>query len=255
MNVMAERLKKILNDRIHPDQNGFLSARQIRYSTRTIIDILEYYEFHPGNQLVLIFLDAQKAFDNLSWDFMKKQINLMEFGDNFVKMLNSIYSTQKTRVMINGDFNNSFEIKKGVRQGCPLSPLLFITVLETLLDRIRSNKEIKGTKIKRQEYKLQAFTDDMVFIIEDPIDPGPILLREIDKFGKLAGLKINKDKTKMLVKNLTENRQKELGEIMGLQIINKIKYLGIWLRSKTLTLKEDNYIKLLQQIGRDLENE
>uniref|UniRef100_A0A2D4HBG7 Reverse transcriptase domain-containing protein n=1 Tax=Micrurus lemniscatus lemniscatus TaxID=129467 RepID=A0A2D4HBG7_MICLE len=94
----------------------------------------------------------------------------------------------------------------------------------------------------------------MVFIIEDPIDSGPILLREIDKFGKLAGLKINKEKTKMLVKNLTENRQKELEEIMGLQIINKIKYLGIWLRSKTLTLKEDNYTKLLQQIGRDLKN-
>uniref|UniRef100_A0A2H6N8K0 Reverse transcriptase domain-containing protein n=1 Tax=Micrurus carvalhoi TaxID=3147026 RepID=A0A2H6N8K0_9SAUR len=153
MIVMVERLKKVLNDRIHPDQNGFLSTRQIRYNTSTIIDILEYYELHPENQVALVFLDAKKAFDNLNWDFMKQQFYLMNFGRKFSKMLNSIYATQKVRIMINGEITDTFEIKKGVRQGCPLSPLLFIIILETLLDRIRSNKEIKGTKIKNISYK------------------------------------------------------------------------------------------------------
>uniref|UniRef100_A0A2D4IXR6 Reverse transcriptase domain-containing protein n=1 Tax=Micrurus lemniscatus lemniscatus TaxID=129467 RepID=A0A2D4IXR6_MICLE len=90
-----------------------------------IIDILEYYEFHPGNQMALVFLDAQKAFDNLNWDFMKQQINLMNFGVKFSKMLNSIYATQKARIMINGEITSTFEIKKGVRQGCPLSPAFY----------------------------------------------------------------------------------------------------------------------------------
>uniref|UniRef100_A0A2D4IBU9 Reverse transcriptase domain-containing protein n=1 Tax=Micrurus lemniscatus lemniscatus TaxID=129467 RepID=A0A2D4IBU9_MICLE len=137
MTVMAERLKKVLNDRIHSDQNGFLPTRQIRYNTRTIIYILEYYEMHPGNQVALVFLDAQKTFDNLNWDFMKQQIKLTNFGVKFLRMLNSIYTTQKAKLMINGEFTSIFEIKKGVRQGCPLSPLLFITIIETLLDRIR----------------------------------------------------------------------------------------------------------------------
>uniref|UniRef100_A0A2D4KYH2 Reverse transcriptase domain-containing protein n=1 Tax=Micrurus paraensis TaxID=1970185 RepID=A0A2D4KYH2_9SAUR len=158
---------------------------------------------------------------------MKQQIYLMNFGRKFSKMLNLIYATQTARIMINGEITNTFEIKKGVRQGCPLSPLLLLTILETLLDRIRSNKEIKGTKIKTQEYKLQTFADDLVFVIEDPLNTGPILLDEIDKFSKLAGLKINKDKTKMLVKNLTKDKQKNLEDQMGLQIVNTIIHLYI----------------------------
>uniref|UniRef100_A0A2D4HTI4 Reverse transcriptase domain-containing protein n=1 Tax=Micrurus lemniscatus lemniscatus TaxID=129467 RepID=A0A2D4HTI4_MICLE len=104
--------------------------------------------------MFLSWICCSRIFDNLIWEFMKYQINLMKFGDNFTQMLESIYSNQKARVMINEEFTNPFKIKKGVRQGCPLSPLLFITILETLLDRIRMNEEIKGTKIKRQEHKL-----------------------------------------------------------------------------------------------------
>uniref|UniRef100_A0A2D4HTF6 Uncharacterized protein n=1 Tax=Micrurus lemniscatus lemniscatus TaxID=129467 RepID=A0A2D4HTF6_MICLE len=109
MSMMAERMKLILNERIHPDQNGFLPMRQIRNNTRTIINILEYYETHPGSQ---VFLDAQKVFDNLNWEVIKCQINLMKFGDNFTQMLESIYLNQKARVMINGEFTNPFKIKK-----------------------------------------------------------------------------------------------------------------------------------------------
>uniref|UniRef100_A0A8C6VPD0 Immunoglobulin V-set domain-containing protein n=1 Tax=Naja naja TaxID=35670 RepID=A0A8C6VPD0_NAJNA len=61
-------------------------------------------------------------------------------------------------------------------------------------------------------------------------------------------------KTKMLVKNITNNKQKKLKEIMGLQIVNKIKYLGIWMRAKTIMLWQDNYIKILKQIKKDLDN-
>uniref|UniRef100_A0A8C6Y0H4 Uncharacterized protein n=1 Tax=Naja naja TaxID=35670 RepID=A0A8C6Y0H4_NAJNA len=75
----------------------------------------------------------------------------------------------------------------------------------------------------------------------------------INKFGELAGLKVNKGKTKLLVKNITNSKQKELEETMGLQIANKIKYLGIWIRAKTTMLWEDNYIKILEQIKKDLE--
>lgn len=68
--VVAERLKRFLKEFIHVDQNGFLPKRQIRNNMRIILDILEYYEVHSEKQLTLLFLDAQKVFDNVSWKFM-----------------------------------------------------------------------------------------------------------------------------------------------------------------------------------------
>uniref|UniRef100_A0A2D4HSU8 Reverse transcriptase domain-containing protein n=2 Tax=Micrurus lemniscatus lemniscatus TaxID=129467 RepID=A0A2D4HSU8_MICLE len=106
----------------------------------------------------------------VNWEFMRQQVKEMKFGDKFEKMLESIYSSQEARVIINGEMTNSFEIEKGVRQGCPLSPLLFITTLETLLRKIRQKMEIKGLRIKNEEYKTQAFADDLVFFVEEPIN-------------------------------------------------------------------------------------
>uniref|UniRef100_A0A2D4PW91 Reverse transcriptase domain-containing protein n=1 Tax=Micrurus surinamensis TaxID=129470 RepID=A0A2D4PW91_MICSU len=68
--IMSERLKIILNELIHSDQNGFLPTRQIRNNTRIVLNVLEYYKAHPEKQVALIFLDAQKAFNNLSWQFL-----------------------------------------------------------------------------------------------------------------------------------------------------------------------------------------
>uniref|UniRef100_A0A2D4K6Y1 Reverse transcriptase domain-containing protein n=1 Tax=Micrurus paraensis TaxID=1970185 RepID=A0A2D4K6Y1_9SAUR len=96
----------------------------------------------------------------------------MKFGPKFEKMIVEIYSSQKASVMINGDFTKRFNIVKGLRQGCPMSPLIFILAIEILLTQIRKNKEIIGTKIKKEEYKIQAFADDMVFFIEDPLETG-----------------------------------------------------------------------------------
>lgn len=63
---MAERAKKTLNEIIYSDQNGFLPNRHIRNNTWIIMDTLEYYEVHPEKQAMLMFVDAQKAFDNLN---------------------------------------------------------------------------------------------------------------------------------------------------------------------------------------------
>uniref|UniRef100_A0A2D4F3M7 Reverse transcriptase domain-containing protein n=1 Tax=Micrurus corallinus TaxID=54390 RepID=A0A2D4F3M7_MICCO len=105
--------------------------------------------------------------------------------------------------MINGDLTDNINIKKGTRKECPLSPL-FVLTLEVLNRNIRDNREIKGMKIKKKEYKLQVFADYLVFILEEPLETAPKLIEKIEEYGQVAELKTNKNKTKILVKNMIE---------------------------------------------------
>uniref|UniRef100_A0A2D4IVP8 Reverse transcriptase domain-containing protein n=1 Tax=Micrurus lemniscatus lemniscatus TaxID=129467 RepID=A0A2D4IVP8_MICLE len=109
------------------------SLTQIKNNLRIVLDVLEYYEAHPDKQVALVFLDAQKAFDNLKLQFLIQQIYNMNLGTKFENIVTTIYSTQKVNIIINGEYTRSVKIEKGDRQGCPLSPLLFILSLETLL--------------------------------------------------------------------------------------------------------------------------
>uniref|UniRef100_A0A670Z1A6 Reverse transcriptase domain-containing protein n=1 Tax=Pseudonaja textilis TaxID=8673 RepID=A0A670Z1A6_PSETE len=250
--ILAERLKRYLNNFIHPDQNGFLPKRQIKDNMRVILDTLEYYEVHPEKQMALIFLDAQKAFDNVTWRFMLLLLEQMGFARKFIQAIEAIYYKQTAKVMLEGELTDSINIRKGTREGCPLSPLLFVLTLEVLNRNIREDQNIKGMKIKKEEFKLQAFVDDLVFILEDPLETALKLLEKIETYGEMAGLKINKDKTKILTKNMLLRQREELADLLKIQVMNKVKYLGIYLTSRCTTLKENNYIKLKQQIALDL---
>lgn len=191
---------------------------------RIILNTLEYYETYSEKRMALVFLDALKAFDNVNWQFMLMQLEEVGFGDRYMNALKAIYNKQTARVMINGELTENFNILKGTRQGCPLSPLLFVLTLEVLnrINRnIRKNGEIKGMKIKNEEYKLQAFAEGLVFILEEPLETGSKLIREIEEFGEVAGLKINKEKTKILVKNMTEKQKKRLMDKLNIQITKK----------------------------------
>uniref|UniRef100_A0A2D4H7V8 Reverse transcriptase domain-containing protein n=1 Tax=Micrurus lemniscatus lemniscatus TaxID=129467 RepID=A0A2D4H7V8_MICLE len=84
----------------------------------------------------------------MSWQFMIQQLKNMDFGENFIKMIQAIYCNQTVKVIINGETTGNFNIDKGTRQGCPLSTLLFILMLEVLLRQVRQDQEIKGLKIK-----------------------------------------------------------------------------------------------------------
>nr|BAM62877.1 L1-encoded reverse transcriptase-like protein [Protobothrops flavoviridis] len=251
--IMAERFKKYLIDFIHSDQNGFLPNRQTKRNIRTILDILEFYESHSDRQVALLFLDAQKAFDNVNWQFMIQQLKLMDVGEKFLNVITAIYSEQKAQIIINGEATDKFNIQKGTRQGCPLSPLLFIYTLEILARVVRQEEQIKGFKIKKETYKLQAYADDLAFILEDPEQSGQKLFKILEEYGDLAGLKINRNKTKIITKNRTNIQKGNLEAKLGIQVVSKLKYLGIVISARCSSIKEDNYGKLVKNIKVDLD--
>ena len=114
-------------------------------------------------------------------------------------------------IVLNGEKLKPFPLRSGTRQGCPLSPLLFNIVLEVLATAVREEKEIKGTQIVREEVKLSLFADDMILYIENLKAAARKLLELINEFSKVAGYKINAQKSLAF---LYTNDKKSVREIM-----------------------------------------
>uniref|UniRef100_A0A670HP09 Reverse transcriptase domain-containing protein n=1 Tax=Podarcis muralis TaxID=64176 RepID=A0A670HP09_PODMU len=251
--ILASRLKKVLNEVIHKDQAGFLPGRHLFDNTRNIIDILELLQTNINTKAVLIFIDAEKAFDNISWKFMKKNLEGMGVGRGFENGIQAIYSEQKAKLIVNNVVTEEFKIEKGTRQGCPLSPLLFISVLEVLLNMIREDRLVQGIQVGVKQYKLKAFADDLVLTLQEPESSTKRVLELIHEFGRVAGFKLNKLKTKVLEKNLTPLEIERFQKETELNVVKKVKYLGVNLSAKNLNLFKDNYEKCWSEIKKDLE--
>ena len=116
----------------------------------------------------------------------------------------------------------------GTRPGCPLSPLLFNILLEVLATAIREEKEIKGIQIRKEEVKLSLFADDMILYTENPKGSIRKLLELISEFSKVAGYKINTQKSLAFLYTNNEKSEREIKESIPFTIATKrIKYLGI----------------------------
>ena len=137
-----------------------------------------------------------------------------------------------------------FPLRSGTRQDCPLSPLLFNIVVEVFTTAIREEKEIKGIQIGKEEVKLSLFADDMILYIENPIDATRKLLELINEFGKVAGYKINAQKSLAYLYTNDEKSKREIKETLPFTIATKrIKYLGINLPKEVKDLYSENLYK------------
>ena len=95
-------------------------------------------------QGIMTAIDFEKAFDSLSWNFLFRSLESFGFGVSFIKWIKTFYNNITSCVANNGFFTPTFRVKRGVRQGDPLAPSLFIMVLELLSISIRNNVQIKG---------------------------------------------------------------------------------------------------------------
>ena len=182
---------------------------------------------------MIISIDAEKAFDKIQHPFMIKTLQKMGIEGTYLNIVKAIYDKPTANIILNGEKLKAFPLRSGTRQGCPLSPLLFNIVLEVLATAIREEKEIKGIQIGK-EVKLSLFADDMILYIENPKDSIRKLLELISEFSKVAGYKINTQKSLAFLYTNNEKSEREIKESTPFTIATKrIKYLGINLSKET----------------------
>ena len=159
----------------------------------------------------------------------------------YLNIVKAIYDKPTANIILNGEKMKPFPLRSGTRQGCPPSPLLFNIVLEVLASAIREEKEIKGIRF-RKEVKLSLFSDDMILCIEIPKDATRKLLELISESAKVAGYKINAQKSLAFLYTNDEKSEREINETLPFTIATKrIKYLGINLPKEVKDLYWENY--------------
>ena len=139
--ALGNRINSFLPSLIDEDQTGYVKNRFIGNNILIIVDILMYTKLSkvPG---ILLAIDFEKAFDSLRWDFLDKCLQTFDLGQNFRSYINILYHEISAAVLNNGHISRWFAPLRGVRQGCPLSPYLFILAVETLSCAIRNSNVI-----------------------------------------------------------------------------------------------------------------
>ena len=146
------------------------------------------------------------------------------------------------KALNNGWASCFFQLQRGVRQGCPLSPYLFILSAEILAKAARSNKNIKGISVNNSEIKISQYADDTTFILNDTSESLSATLQTIETFGSMSGLRLNSKKTEALwIGSMVGNKEKLFPEKNFKWPENKVKVLGVWLSTDPNITLNINY--------------
>ena len=194
--VIANRIIPLIPKLINIDQSGFVKGRLISDTIRTVQDIIDYCKMHKKHAL-LLFIDFEKAYDSIEWDFKIKCLQQMNFGDDIIQWIQAFYQNTSSCILNNGNSSGYFSLSRGLRQGDPLSSYLFVLTVETLSNTIRNNPNIKGLSFGNKEYKLLQYADDTTLILENKAAVQSALTL-IQNFSLVSGLKINTDKTEAM---------------------------------------------------------
>ncbi|XP_057249213.1 uncharacterized protein LOC130590681 [Beta vulgaris subsp. vulgaris] len=230
--ILAHRLKRVMNHLVGPHQSSFIEGRNILDSVLIAGELLESCR-SSKLPAVLLKLDFHKAFDCVSWSFLYWTLEQMGFPPQWILWISSCVSSATASILLNGTPTKPFKLQRGLRQGDPLSPFLFILVVEVLNLLIKKATAMgfwSGIEVCKYGPVLShlQFADDTVLFSS----PDPQCLHNVRKvlilFQLASGLQINFHKSELLGVNVNESEMQELAHLLGCKVGSfPLIYLGL----------------------------
>jgi mannosylglycoprotein endo-beta-mannosidase len=190
--ILALRLAPRMSELVDCSQSAFIQGRCI-HDNFVLVRQSAVALHRRKLPALLIKLDVARAFDSVAWPFLISVLRQRSFGPRWVRWIISLLSSANTRVMINGAAGSKFRHGRGLRQGDPLSPLLFVLVMDVVAAMFRA-AEARGVLSPLPaglRHRVSLYTDDAV-VFARPIPAELEAIRGIlDCFGEASGLRVN----------------------------------------------------------------
>ena len=226
--AIAARLLKVLHLVVARDQSCGVPGRFIGENVAFLRDVVHYCSY-SGVPAAILSLDQKKAFDRVDWGFLRSTLEKMGFGPSFIRWVMLFYSGVQSAVNVNGHISSFFSLSRGVRQGCPLSPLLYVLTAEVLACSIRANPHISGLSLPGFSSPLPCisqYADDTSFVVvaERAIVD---IFNVYSLYERGSGAKLNLSKCEGLWLGSWNGRSDAPVDILWSSV--KIKVLGVFL--------------------------
>merc|ERR1712004_702073 len=250
--VINNRFRKVLPSLVHQDQKGFVDGRYMGEVTRQLYDTIEDAHTHDKKGLI-VGVDFEKAFDSLSHDFIKQVLKIMGFDAKLLHWVDILLNNFRSRINHAGNLLKEIILGRGARQGDPIATTLFVLAIEILLIRIRTDKDIKpytffsGMGQDPVRSKGSAYADDINITIPRMESTLRALLKAIDAFTPISGLKVNHDKTQVLMLGKKAKTDTKICPDLNLNYVTRLKVLGVTFASDPKDM-EENYENKVTEI-------
>ncbi|XP_026398308.1 uncharacterized protein LOC113294103 [Papaver somniferum] len=200
--VLASRLKLVMDKLIFSVQCAYIEGRQIIDGT-LIANELVHSRLRSGKAGIICKIDLEKSFEMINWKYLEFILHQMGFGRKLCKRLKFCYSISTFSVLINGSSFGYFTSSRGVRQGCPVSPLLFNIAMEGFsryMDRASQLSLFSGFSVTSSSIIVNHlhFADDTIFFVDNSKQELHNLFSALKCFEYIGGLKVNTSKTRLI---------------------------------------------------------
>ncbi len=157
-----------------------------------------------------ISLDAEKAFDRLERSYLFQVLSRFNFCTSFINWVETLYFKPQAKISCNSITSATFPLFGGSRQGCSLSPLLFVLATEPLSEAIRTDPNIKGIHVGQVMHTINLFADDICLFLLHPADLLSRHLTVLERYSSFfLGYKVNMEKSEVLPLNNFNYRELE----------------------------------------------
>ena len=233
--IINRRLNSVIQqyDLIPEHQSGFYKGRTTASRIWTLISLINHQRLINEN-LHVLYLDIKKAYDSVEHDYLVETLATLGFPLDFVELIKNIYTNSVASIITNTGTTNPFEISKGVKQGCPLSPTLFSLFIEPLLTWLNESK--LGVICGNSCHTVGGFADDLVITTSSFFNM-ELAFNMICKFLRSYNMELNIDhsaKNKTVYTSFTnrgilmyKNLENSPTEVPFINASECYKYLGI----------------------------